>query len=264
MMNSYVLGFFISVLVTMLPILFMATNKAIYVSLEGIVVVIGGTIAIALSSYPYKRVKLLITCIMQVTRKEVDDCKSIASEVIRVAQVTRGDRSLLQNQLDGIKHPFLKDGLQLIIDRQEEMLEQILQDRIDTKKRLDEKTVNMIKNLAKYPPALGLLATVISLVTLLEGMGGGNLGMGSLGPAMAVGLVGTLYGIVLANLMFSPIAENLAVKSSLDVQNRRIAMVGLIMISQKKSPLTVQEMVNSQLAPGDRVDVLGVEDREAA
>jgi chemotaxis protein MotA len=146
----------------------------------------------------------------------------------------------------------------------EDELEEILNDRIVTKQREEEKVIGMIRVLAKFPPALGLLATVLSLITLLDGLGGDSLGVNSLGPAMAVGLVGTLYGIVLANLVFAPIAENLHAKTMLEVQNRRIALVGLSLIAQKKNPLLVQEMVNSQLSPRERVDVLGINERGAA
>lgn len=263
-MSSYLVGFIFSLLVTLLPILFMAKNKAIYISLEGILVVIGGTIAIALASYPIQKVKLMLKCIFVVTRKEIDDKQVIATEIIKIAQSTRGERGLIQAQLERVRHPFIKDGLLLILDKLEDDLESILSDKIVSKKREDEKIIGMIKNLAKFPPALGLLATVLSLITLLDGLGGGDFGMASLGPAMAIGLVGTLYGIVLANMVFAPVAENLAAKSALDQQNRQIALTGLVLIAQKRSPVVIQEMVNAMMPPGARVDILGLEEKEAA
>jgi chemotaxis protein MotA len=110
---------------------------------------------------------------------------------------------------------------------------------------------------------LGLLATVLSLVTLLEGLGGAKAGMSSLGPSMAVGLVGTLYGIVLSNLFFSPIAENLSIKSALDTKNRQIAMVGILLLQAQESALVVQESLNAMLDVGQRIDLLGADERAA-
>ena len=263
-MTSYLFCLIISLLVTVLPIFIMAHNRAIFVSLEGILVVMGGTVGIALSSYPMHRVKLLLRCMFSVTRREIDNSQVIAKEIIALAQVTQGERGLLQAQVDTIVYPFLKDGVLLILDKLDENLVELLEDRIATKQRDDDSMIAMIKGLSRFPPALGLLATVLSLVTLLQGLGGSNSGMANLGPSMAVGLVGTLYGIVLANLVLSPIAENLAVKSTLEIQNRQLAMLGLLLLSQKKSPLLVQESVNSLLAPHERVDVLGVEGRQSA
>ena len=130
-MSSYLVGFIFSLIVTLLPIFVMAKNKAIYVSTEGILVVIGGTIAIALASYPFSRVKLMVKCIFIVTRREVDDKKAIATEIIKIAQTTRGERGPIQNQLSTIRHPFIKDGLLLILDKLEDDLELILTDKIN-------------------------------------------------------------------------------------------------------------------------------------
>lgn len=260
-MASYSVGFLISVLVVLAPIFVMANNRAIYLSLEALVIVIGGTVGIALSAFPFKRLVHTIKSTVTILRREVDDGPVIVREIIELAQKTKGERIALQREIENIKYPFLKDGVQLIVDRIEHKLEDILVDRIRTRQENGQSIVNIMRTLGKFPPALGLLATVLSLVTLLEGLGGSKTGMSSLGPSMAVGLVGTLYGIVLANLVFSPIAENLAIKSSMDTRNRQLTMVGLLLLKAQESPLVVQESLNAMLEISQRVDVLGLEEK---
>jgi chemotaxis protein MotA len=263
-MASYAIGFLISTLVVIVPILVMANNRAIYISLEGFVIVIGGTIGIAVSAFPFKKLIHTLNAVFTIIKNEVDDGPVVAREIIELAQKTKGERASLQREVESIRYPFLKDGVQLIIDRIDHKLEDILVDRIRTRQENGQSVINIVKTLGKFPPALGLLATVLSLVTLLEGLGGSKAGMSSLGPSMAVGLVGTLYGIVLANLVFMPMAENLAVKSSLDTRNRQITMVGLILLRDQESAIVVQESLNAMLEIHQRVDALGIDEKAAA
>jgi chemotaxis protein MotA len=263
-MASYFIGFIISTLVVIVPILVMANNRAIYISLEGFVIIIGGTIGIAVSAFPFKRLVRTMKAVVTIIKNESDDGPVIVREIIELAQKTKGDRINLQKEVDSIKYPFLKDGVQLIIDRIDHKLEDILVDRIRTRQENGQSIINIVKTLGKFPPALGLLATVLSLITLLEGLGGSKAGMSNLGPSMAVGLVGTLYGIVLANLVFSPIAENLAVKCAIDTRNRQITMIGILLLRDQESALVVQESLNAILEFSQRVDVLGLDYKAAA
>jgi chemotaxis protein MotA len=260
-MASYAVGFLISLFVVLAPIFVMSNNRGIYISVEAIVVVIGGTVGIALSAFPFSRIKHTVRAVFAIMRREVDDGPVVVREIIELAQRTKGERLALQREIENIRYPFLRDGVQLIVDRIEHKLEDILVDKIRTRQENGQSIVNVVRTLGKFPPALGLLATVLSLVTLLEGLGGAKAGMASLGPSMAVGLVGTLYGIVLANLVFSPVTENLAVKSALDIRNRQITMLGLLLLKAQESPLVVQESLNAMLEVSQRVDVLGVDEK---
>lgn len=255
-MTSALIGLLIAIGVVIGPIFVMDGNRAIFISLEALIIVIGGTISIALIAYPFRHVKHLLRVVFIVLKRQVDDGPLIAKEVIELAIKTRGDRNLLQNSLETIRDPFLRDGVQLILDKIEDDLENILVDRIRTRQEEDDHISAMVRKLGSFPPALGLLATVLALVNLLQTMGGAS-GMASLGPTMAVGLVGTLYGIVISNLLFAPVAENLAYKSTLDLRNRQIAMTGLLLVSAKKSPVVVQESVNSMLRVEMRIDLIG-------
>ena len=249
-----IIGFLMSLLVIVVPILVMGGEKGIFISLEGIIVVIIGTIAFAVTGYPFSKLKEVLRITSQANKKSKENQKIVLEECYRIAHETRGERQALKDKIDEIQFPFLKEGVQLLVDRLDDDLEAILTDRIRTAQEELESISNILRKLAQIPPALGLLATVLSLVHTLQGIGGGAVGLENLGPSMAVGLVGTLYGIVLANLVLSPLAEAVSFRASSEAKLKQIAFVALILISQKKSTLLVQESLNSLVAKGNRFE----------
>lgn len=256
-MFGHLLGLILALGVVIGPILVMGGDTAIYISIEGLIIVMGGTVAIALIAYPLRQVTYLAKVVFVIVRQEPDSGPAVAREIVELSLRTRGDRNLLQGALESIRYPFLRDAIGLIVDRVEDDLEGILRERIRHKEEEDGRIASMVRKLGTFPPALGLLATVLALVNLLQSLGTGETGMQSLGPSMAIGLVGTLYGIVISNLFFAPIAENLTAKSAVDIRIREMVLVGTSLLTARKSPVVVQEAVNSLLRVHQRVQVIG-------
>jgi chemotaxis protein MotA len=252
-MFSYLLGFSLSLAVVTVPIFMLGGSYKSFFSGEGLAIVVGGTVSILLSAFPFEHVKKLFKIIPVLFKNEPKLSRQIVLECISLARKTRGERFALKEAVGTIQYHFLKDGVLLILDKLDDDLENILADRIRTKQEDDEVLINIFRKLGAFPPALGLLATVLALIQLLQNMGNNSVGIANLGPAMAVGLVGTLYGIVFSNLILTPVAENLALKSTVDARNRQIAMIGILLLSQKRNPLVVQETLNSLLPISERI-----------
>jgi chemotaxis protein MotA len=224
----------------------------------GILIVLGGTITVACTTFSPKKVWKLMKTSLIVMQQKTDDAAAVASEIITLAKDSFGDLAMLQDKISGIQNFFLKDGIGLIVDRHEASdIENIMRDRIRIKQENDDSTSNMLKTLAKYPPSFGIIGTVLGLIALMLQLGSEGAAE-KMGPAMALGLVATLYGLVLTNFILQPLAENLALKSHEDVRKRQIAMLGVLLIKNGKSPLVIQEAINSLLPVSERVDVLGV------
>lgn len=111
---------------------------------------------------------------------------------------------------------------------------------------------NMFKTIGKYPPAFGLLATTLGMISLLTKIGQPGAEK-MIGPAMAIGLVGTLYGIALANLVFLPISEALMEKTEEEITIRKMIIEGSVLLKQRVNPVYMRENLNSFLLPGERV-----------
>lgn len=234
------------------------SQYGIFLDLVGLLLVLGGTITVAFITFSVKDVFNLISISISVMRQRIDDAPELAREIITLARDTRGETTALQEQLRKIRDPFLRDGIGLIIDRHESAdIESILRDRIRIKQESDESSANMLRTLAKYPPSFGIVGTVLGLISVMQQLGGNLSAAQKIGPAMAVGLVATFYGLVLTNFVLQPISENLAVKSYKDVRKRQMALLGIMLIKSQRPALVVQEAVNSLLAVSKRVDVLG-------
>jgi chemotaxis protein MotA len=111
---------------------------------------------------------------------------------------------------------------------------------------------NMFRVIGRFPPAFGLLATTLGMIALLAKIGQPD-SQKLIGPAMSIGLIGTLYGIALANLVFIPIAENLTERTQEEVALRRMIVEGAVMIKSQVNPIALRESLNSFLLPKDRV-----------
>lgn len=260
-MRSTIVALIIGLLIIVASIAHVSDQYRIFFDPVGIALVFGGTVVVAFVTFPPHEVLKLFRTVRAVMAQNVDDAPALAREIISLARDTRGESSALQQRQASINNPFLKDGVGLILDRLEiTRIETILRDRIRIKQESDESVANMLRTLAKYPPSLGIIGTVVGLIALMLQLGQDG-GAARLGPAMAVGLVATLYGLVFTNFLLQPLGENLAHRSYKDVRKRQMVLLGIILIKQGESAVVVQESVNSLLPVSQRVDVLGIEGR---
>jgi chemotaxis protein MotA len=113
-----------------------------------------------------------------------------------------------------------------------------------------------IRSLAKYPPAFGLVGTVLGLVSLMRAISQGT-NSSEAGLRMAVALVATLYGLLTANLFLNPAGERVSVHTAEEKKAAEIAMQAVLLAADSVSLLEAQEVLNSYVRPDQRVDVFG-------
>jgi chemotaxis protein MotA len=171
-----------------------------------------------------------------------DDYAAVIEEIVGLAQGNRSDSSFLSTKVGEIKHPFLQEGIQLIVDGglSHKEIDALLLKRAKTHHVRYEEDAHMFTTLAKFPPAFGLLGAVVGIVSLMQGLGGAD-AIKTVGPAMATALIATLYGIAVANFIFIPIGENLSKFNRQDKVIRQMIIDGIKMIREKKHPLLVEK-----------------------
>lgn len=226
--------------------------------IPGFLLIVGSTIAMAYISNTAEEAKRIWKAIFDGFKRRVDRRQDIVTEIVTVAKVTNGDARLLEQQMNTIQQPFFKEGVGLILDRfKSEQIDSIMNDRIDSHKLWLAKKTTGLKSLAKYPPAFGVIACVVSLIAVMQRLGG-ELKAGDLGPSMAIGLVGTLIGLLAANFIIMPLGENSESRDKAEIKEREIILQGVLLLANKETPLYIQEKLNSYLKEEQRVDVLGV------
>jgi chemotaxis protein MotA len=231
------------------------TEYHLFKDWPAILLVIGGTIGAAAITVQINRVGLLLKAFfIRLIKGKRRDYAAIIKEIMITSELHR-QGSNIPNLMDKVNDPFLREGLQMIEDNviKGDDLFNLLEDRVSNMYTHYAEEASKFKNLGKYPPAFGLLGTVLGMINLLANLGGAD-AMKLIGPAMGMALVATFLGILMANVFILPIGDSLADNAKEINLKNKIIVEGLRLISEKTNPIIVAEKLNSFLLPNDRLN----------
>jgi chemotaxis protein MotA len=229
-------------------------SKAVFINIYGIMVVIGGTVAATLICLPLPKILILAKAFFtKILGKALDRQEAVIQEIVNLAHGVRSSESFLSENIETVNNPFLKEAIDLEISGgiKTKDIDSMLQMRALTQYRRYSEESNIFKIIGKFPPAFGLMGTTLGMIALLQGIGSPD-SFKSLGPAMAIALVTTFYGVALANLILIPVGEALSRMNKDDEVTREIVMAGVKLLRKKEHPFVVEEYLKSYLLPGER------------
>lgn len=176
-------------------------------------------------------------------------------KIIDLANVARKEGLLqLEEAAADIDDDFLKKGIMLIVDgTDQELVSSILETELDCIEQRHSKIYTFWDNLAAMGPAWGMIGTLIGLINMLKLLDDPS----SIGPNMAVALITTLYGSLLANWIAIPIATKLRAKNRMEIMLKEVVCEGILSIQAGENPRVIEEKLKSFLAPSERDEVLG-------
>jgi chemotaxis protein MotA len=250
------LGVIVAVSVTSFTILTSAKNAAIFGDKHGIVIVIGGTLSVALLAFPLGQTAAAVKVLFRkIFFGGTQDYLQVIDTIVKAATAYRTNPRSALDQMGAKAHPFLKDGMRLLVEYgfNHEDLDAVLTNALDGKKKRDQDELKVWHTISRFPPAFGLLGATVGMISLLQTLGEPG-AQDRIGPAMATALVATFYGLTTANFVLIPITENLAEVSRQDVVMRNIIKEGVLLIQEKRHPLYIEEYLKSFLAPRQRGD----------
>lgn len=261
----HLLGFALIVVILTMARSFLNVDSSFYLDEVALLIVVGGTLATAVISFPPKYLMKLFTAPWEMLKAKKSNFKDAIEIMVRTSNYGPQGRAMVRQYLDKKEvDPFLKEGIELLLlGLNKSEFKDILTERIYRARQRDEEIVNLFRRLAKYPPALGLVGTVLGLVSLMRSVGQGA-DASQVGLNMALALIATLYGLALANFVLAPISEHFLQKAEDTKVFRELLLEGLLMIHEQKSALAVQEMLNSYLESENRVDIIGVFNNKSA
>ena len=159
----------------------------------------------------------------------------------------KGDVRAVEKELEHTRNPFLRTGIQLVIaNTKEDEIFYMLRWRIARLKAREHAEAQIFRTMATYAPAFGMIGTLVGLVNMLEVMDAGDLEV--IGPRMAVALLTTFYGILLANLVFKPIAVKLERRTEERLITMNMVLEGISLITKRRLPSFIEETLNSFVA----------------
>ena len=222
-----------------------ATDPALYVNLPGLAVVLGGTCAALFISYPLREVTRVFALVRTVFRSERLDFRRDIDELATLAQLWMNDDvRKVEEALQKVSNPFLRTGVQLVIDHTpEDQIVELLQWRIARLRAREHAEAQMFRIMAGFAPAFGMLGTLVGLINLMTVLGGGDMVL--IGQQLAVALMTTFYGILLANLICKPIAVKLERRTEQRLMLMNMVLQGIAMMCARRGPAVVRETLNS-------------------
>lgn len=218
-----------------------------YWSVSGLLIVLGGTLAATFVSYPLREVMRVMRVFGIVLKNEQLYATDDIDEIVRVArQWGRYDVSGVESLIRRIKNPFLRTGVQLVIDGTPiDKVMELLRWRIERLKARERAEAALFKTMAQFAPAFGMLGTLVGLINMLAVMEAAS--VGDIGRNMALALITTFYGLILSNLVFKPIAVKLERRTERRVMLMNMVLEGIAMLSERRSAAFVRETLSSFL-----------------
>lgn len=247
------------VLATCLLLWFMVSASGhwtFYYNPEGLGIVLGGVVAVALLAFRGDEIRGALAALVNIFREQ----DSIAADVRELQDVARllHEKKIqaADERAQKVAHPLLRLGLQMVVDGQsmDELL-QVMTWRIQKQMELETSESRFFRTLAAFSPAFGLLGTLSGMVGMLKHLGEGDIGL--IGSSMAVAMLATLYGLILANLIFKPIAIKLEQRTVRRVAMLNVLMEGVVLTYLGRSPSALEDSLSHYLRDA-RDEVRGV------
>ncbi|MBL6985789.1 MAG: motility protein A [Gammaproteobacteria bacterium] len=238
-------GIFLSIILILFIIIVAANDPLSFINLNGLVIVIGGTIAAILLSYPLRDIRHGLKSVKLIFFYEDLNPQREANEIAGVAQMWfNRDTLAIENIIDSINNPYLKTGFQLIVDNTpiEDILS-LLKWRIARLRAKEKAEANIFYSLAAYSPAFGMLGTLVGMINMLQIIELKDIA--GISYNMGIALITTFYGLIMANLIFNPIAIKLERRTEQRIMIMSMIMEGITLIADRRSPSFVRETLKS-------------------
>jgi chemotaxis protein MotA len=224
----------------------MGGNPMTFMSLEGFALVLGGTAASALIQFSTRDLRGALEAARSVLFLPHEQPADRISYVLDLSRRVRDQGVLILEQEARLSaDPFLRLGLELTVDGQSpDEIARILQREMRTSNDQAWRSVQVWETMGNFAPAMGLIGTLIGLIHMLGSLQDAS----TVGPAMSLALVATLYGSVAANLFFFPMAGKLRVVAQERELSKDITLEALVSVARSESPLMLEQRLQSYVS----------------
>lgn len=224
-----------------------------FIDVPSMMITIGGTIAATLINFRIDDVKNVLRVTKVAFTHRPPQLTAVITQLISLAELARREGLLaLDNSLDKVKDDFLRHGLQLVVDGVDAtVIREILETDLDAIEERHKMGRKLFDQMALFAPAFGMIGTLIGLIQMLRNINDPS----AIGPGMAVALVTTFYGAILAYLVFIPISGKLGVRASEEALEKQILIEGILAIQSGDNPRIVEEKLRAFLPPATRAKV---------
>jgi len=221
-------------------------KSLLFLDVPSILIVIGGTTGSFLTAYPLGKALRLPKVIAMTFREKQEELIETLTLIIDVSKIARKNILAIEDALPSIDNLFLRNGLRLVVDRVDrELIIEILHSEMKYLDLRRDEDVGMLRLGSSLAPAYGMLGTLVGLILMLQNLSDPS----AIGPAMAVAIITTFYGVVVANVFFTPWANKLAVRKQDDKVLREMIRDGILYIEKGERPDFIEQDLMNYLTP---------------
>lgn len=261
---SALMGFLFGLSMVIAAVFMNTSDVLIFFHIEAVMIVFGGTIACAFMSFQYRYVVIGLKAIIWMFKKAKSTREGLNEEIGRLIKwaylVQQKGLPALESEVKTVQanDPIVRYCLELVATAHKpEELRAMMDTAVEAEFERKITSVTVLKSMASNAPSFGLIGTLVGLIAMLQGMGGGDPAnmFAAVGGGMATALTATLYGIFSARMVYLPAASQLQQKEEIERFRNHMILEGLVMLAEKKSPRFMQDRLNSFLDPASHFNI---------
>lgn len=218
--------------------------------LPPMILVIFGTIGASIAGSVMKDAMRLPQATVRALTAKIDDPAANIQTIVSLAERARREGLLaLDSEIDKIDDKFLKRALEMAVDGTDsDEIAEIMGAEIDAKRASDKLSVRLFTSMGGYSPTIGIIGTVLGLVHVL----GSLEDTATLGGKIAGAFLATLWGVMMANVVWLPLAEKLRRISELECEQMELSIEGVLAIQAGSSPRMIARKLHSMMPEASR------------
>ncbi len=219
-----------------------------FVDASSVLIVVGGTLATVVAGNPARMVAKFPSHLGIIFNQKKFNTRAVIDEVVEFAQIARKSGLLaLEERANQLSDPFFKKAIMLIVDGNDgDKVRDMLTSDIEQLSTRHDDVASMYEKASSAAPAFGMVGTLIGLINMLVNMDPEG-GSSTIGQDMGVALITTFYGVILANLVFNPIANNLRTRDEEECLCRQLVVEGVMAIQSGENPKFIREKLEGYL-----------------
>jgi len=220
-----------------------------FLSLTGLLVTVGGTLGVALVTFPRARLESTFR-LLEAALAEPADPRELVVTLRRLGRIHRVDGPIaLERAAAGLSDPFLRRAIALALEcENQEELEELLLGEAQGRAAEGEAARHVLATLGKLFPAFGLIGTLIGLALLLRNLSGAD--VAAIGPGLGIAVLTTLYGAILSNVVVLPLATRLQAHLARETLRCQMIIDGVLLIARQEYPTRIERVLRAYLGIG--------------
>lgn len=252
-----VAGLCIAFIAVGLSIVMGGGNPLALINIPSLIVVFGGTAGAVIAAFPLAVSMSLPKLVMKAIFGQSADPVDAIKDLVKYAEIARREGILsLENHVQDMRDEFIVRGIKMAIDGTDpELIKVIMETELEGLMERHMKGKMVLDQFGKYAPAFGMIGTLLGLIFMLASMEDPS----TIGPSMAIALITTLYGAVIANAFAGPIGDKLYCKDQEEVLLKTIIIAGVMAIQSGDNPRVVESKLLTYLPPSRRTEILNAQ-----